>query len=70
MCVEVSRRLNTPPSACAHAQEGCSPSCPSACVRVCVSYLDPNITVGSQGRVIQTRRGVFTDEPSEGRCRP
>lgn len=31
-------------------------------------YLDPNITVGSQGRVIQTGRGSFTNRPLEG-CR-
>lgn len=40
----------------------------SKCVRV--SYLDPNITVGSQGRVIQTSRGSFTNHPLEGCCRP
>lgn len=39
-------------------------------LRACASYLDPNITVGSQGRVIQTSRGSFTDPPLEGCGRP
>lgn len=34
------------------------------------SYLDPNITVGSQGRVVQTSRGSFTNHPLEGCCGP
>ena len=37
---------------------------------VLAPYLDPNITVGSQGRVIQTSRGSFTNRPLEGCCRP
>lgn len=38
--------------------------------RARMSYLDPNITMRSQGRVIQTSRGSFTDPPLEGCCRP
>lgn len=33
-------------------------------------YLDPHIAVGSQGRVIQARRGSFTNRPLEGCRRP
>jgi len=39
-------------------------------VHACASYLDPNITVCSQGRVTETRRGSFTDRPVEGGRRP
>lgn len=44
------------------------PKCTCACARA--SYLDPDITVGSQGRVVQTSRGSFADRPLEGGRRP
>lgn len=35
-----------------------------------VSYLDADITVGSQRRVVQTSRGGLSEPPAEGRGRP